>query len=370
MRMGLMMSAALLAAAVPGAMPATAQEMSPELQALDAQLPGTLINDPTRLDWPVTGDAKTKVLKSADIPGGGAAIQVAVARKAANPWDVQLSIPLTAAITSGDDVTIAFYARTASAADGKAQVTVRFQQNSGAYDGFAERTLAIGGDWQLYEVTGRAAKAIAKGDGIVSLQIGAQKQTVEVGQAIVVKGATSIVGKAAPAKPAASQGSAMATPASLADLGPVINAPEKRDWAIYGDAMTHAPIDVNLPGGKATRFTVPAKLANPWDAGVAIPILQPIRKGETLRIAIAARQPVAGETPSSLGIRVQRNVADYEGFGDNSVAVGSDWQLIQLKTTADRDIPAGEAVVALHLGGAAQTLDIGPVWVIDTSGNP
>ncbi len=368
MRAFVLISSALVIATVSVPLPVLAQEMSAELQTLDAELPGTLINDPTGLDWPLTGDAKRKVLKSPDIPGGGAAVQIAVARKTANPWDVQLSIPLISAIAPGDDVTIAFYARTISAdvPDGKAQVTARFQQNSGAYDGFGDETIAVGGDWQLYEVTGRATKTIPKGDGIVSLQLGTGKQTVAIGQAIVVKGAASIIGKAAAPAAAAAVPAALELPASLAGLEPVINEPQNRDWAIYGDTMTHEALDVGLPGGKATRFMVPAKLANPWDAGVNIPITRAIRKGETLRIAIAARKPVAGATPSALGIRVQRNVPDYEGFGDNDLPVGPEWQLIQLKTTADRDIPAGEGVVALHLGGAAQTIDIGPVWVIDT----
>ena len=361
-------SAALVAATLPVSVPAIAQQASPELQALDDQLPGTLIDDPTRLDWSLTGEAKKKTLKSADIPGGGAAVQVTVARKTANPWEVQLSIPLTAAIAPGDDVTIAFYARTiaANTPDDKAQVSLRFQQNSGAYDGFGDKTLAIGGEWQLYEVTGRANTAIAKGDGIVSLQLGGAAQTVAIGQAIVVKGATSITGAAAQTA-AAAVPAKMELPAPLVGLGTIINDPENRDWGYNGESMTHESMDVGLPGGKATRFVVPTKLDNAWDAGVSIPIEQAIRNGETMRIAIVARQPVASTAPSELGVRVQRNVPEYEGFGDHQVPVGSDWQLIQLKTTADRDIPAGEAVVALHLGGAAQTLDIGPVWVIDTS---
>ncbi len=359
----ILLAALLSGMAIP--LPISAQVTDPELAALQAQLPGTLINDPTSIDWMVTGEGKTKVLRGADIPGGGAALQVTVGRAAAKPWDVQLSIPLTAALAPGDDTVVAFYAR--SMTGNPARITVRFQQNSGAYDGFADTPLAIGGDWKLYEVTGKAARAIPAGDGIVSLQLGAQKQTVAIGQAIVVKDASSLLGKPAAAKPAAPTG-VVSPPPALAAAGPVINDAAARDWVIYGDAMISQPLDVDLPGGKATRFIVSAKQANPWDTGVSIPIGQAIRKGQALRIAVAARQadPITGD--SALGIRVQHNAPPYEGFGDNSVKVGAEWQLIQLKTVADRDIPAGEAVVSLQLGGAAQTLDIGPVWVIDASG--
>ena len=44
---------------------------TPELQALDDSLPGTLINDPSALNWSTFGTImKSKIVKSAEIPGG------------------------------------------------------------------------------------------------------------------------------------------------------------------------------------------------------------------------------------------------------------------------------------------------------------
>lgn len=366
--------AASAAAMLMTGVPASAQDLSEQLQSLDDRLPGQLINDPTGLDWPVSGDARRKILQSADIPGGGAAVQIAVRQKAANPWDIQLSIPLLSAIAPGDEVTIAFYARTIStqAAGGEGQLTVRFQQSSTPYGGFGDKSLQIGGDWQLHEVTAKADRAIAKGDAIVSLQLAGSAQTIAIGQAIVVKGATSITGGPAAAPELdtpAPVAETLSLPPQLQGLGTVINDPEKRDWAVYGNSLSQEPIAADIPGGAATRLVVPAKLTNPWDAGVNIAINAPIARGEPIRIALIARVApgAAGSGQTALGARIQRNVPDYEGFGDNQLPLGSDWQLIQLKTVADRDIAVGEAVLALHLGGAAQRLDIGPVWVIDTS---
>ena len=59
---------AMLTAAVPAVQ---AAQQDDALAALDAKLPGTLINDPTRLDWPVSGDAKVKSIRDSSIRDTG-----------------------------------------------------------------------------------------------------------------------------------------------------------------------------------------------------------------------------------------------------------------------------------------------------------
>ena len=57
--------------------PVLADQPTAELQALDDALPGTLINDPTRLDWQIFGaDQTSKPVKGENIPGGKAATQM------------------------------------------------------------------------------------------------------------------------------------------------------------------------------------------------------------------------------------------------------------------------------------------------------
>ncbi|MFX8660852.1 hypothetical protein ABTM16_19485, partial [Acinetobacter baumannii] len=74
------------------------------LQALDDALPGTLINDPTKLDWPVFGGGSAQAVKSPDAPGGGA-LQVNVPRAGANIYDVGTFAPIDAPISAGQRVT-------------------------------------------------------------------------------------------------------------------------------------------------------------------------------------------------------------------------------------------------------------------------
>ena len=164
------------------------------LQEIDAQLPGALMNDPSRLDWDTYGDHfKSHGYADASIPGGQAALRVTV-NKARENFTVGATIPLLGDIKQGDKITIGFFARTINAEtpDGKARIGVRFQQNSAPYGGFGEATISPAAEWGWHEVTARADQDISRRMATVTLQFGEAKQTLEVGQAIVVKGVSSI----------------------------------------------------------------------------------------------------------------------------------------------------------------------------------
>ena len=352
------------AAAAPAS--SAAPPASGALADLQKQLPGTLINDPTRIDWATQGAAlQVKVVQDAAIPGGGAARRYTVPSKLANAWEAQTLVPLTASITSGQTVTVGFYARTISAktADGKGVVGVRFQQNAPPYGGFGDTTLSIGPDWQWYEVSGVAKSPISKDVATVSIQLGGAAQEVEIGQTIVIEGAPSILKKAAPVAMAPEP----ELPPQLQGQGVLLNQPGEHNWGntgVAGSAQDRDEPKIWL--GKATRFTTTAVGANPWDVGTSIPIAGAIKTGDKLLIAVAARteSAAAPDGKAKVGIRIQGNTPPYDGFADNSFGVGPNWQLIRLKTAATRDFAPGTATVALHFAGAVQSVDIGPVYVI------
>lgn len=335
---------------------------------LQKQLPGKLINDPTDIVWPTQGASlKVKPVQDAAIPGGGAARRYTVPAKLANAWEAQALVPLTAGIASGQTVTIGFYARTLSAKtpDGKGVIGVRFQQNAAPYYGFADTTLSVGPEWQWYEVSGVAGKAIAKDVATVSLQLAGAAQEVEIGQTIVIEGAPSIQ-KTAVTTAAAPEPE---LPPQLQGQGVLLNTPTDRRWSSSGAGGSW--LDRDEPKiwlGKATRFTTPAVGANPWDLGTSIPITQAIQAGDKLLIAVAARTEIAS-TPdgkAKVGIRIQSNTPPYDGFAQNTFTVGPNWQLIRIRTTATQAFAPGAASVTLHFAGAAQAVDIGPVYVLKT----
>jgi len=352
---------------------APAQDLSPELQALDAKLPGTLINDPSRLDWATQGIGfKSRSVTDPAIPGGGAAVQFEIRKADPKPYTIQAFVPLLSKIARGDAVTIGFYARALSAetADGKGVVNVRFQQNSDPWPGFGDAAVKVGSEWEWHEVSGISDIGVAKEVAVVALQLAGARQTIQIGQAIVVKGASAIVGAADPSRQTdaalAALAEAVELPPPLKDAGRLVNRPDVRGWGNSGPAGSYAELDdKTIWLGKATRFTVTEKGRNRWDVGTSIALREGIAAGDKLLIAIAAKTVSASTADGKalVGVRVQSSDPPHEGFADHLVAVGPNWQLIRLNTTATQAIAEGKAQIALHFAEAAQVVDVGPVYV-------
>jgi hypothetical protein len=364
----------IVMAAAAFATPATLSAQSqptPELQALEDALPGTLINDPTRLDWPSFGAGLTrKAVQSETIPGGKAAIQFTIPKAGAAAFDTGTNAPITSSIKSGTDIAVVFYARTISAdtSDGLGRIGVRVQQNDAPYSGFGDKTFIIDKEWKLYELSAKSNMAIEKGKGVVGFQLSGAKQVIEIGQTIIVSGATSITKKTA----VASQTATTELLPQLQGKGMLINNPANKDWVFYGNAGVRSAVPTpNIPGtgGSAMLVKTSASAKNPYDIGASVPITAAIDEGDVLLIGVLARTAPnsSPDGSSKLGIRVQLNEAPYPGFGDNVLTLTPNWRLVQLKTMARSAIPAGKGVVSLHFGAAAQSIEVGQVYVLNTS---
>lgn len=170
------------------ALPVAAQQPTPELQALDDALPGTLINDPYTFNWDSYGDTlKTRPMKAPDIPGQGA-LAFTVQRKGAQPYDAGTNVPITGGIAKGDHVHFAIWARASKAdtADGKGILTVRINRNSGDYPGFGDQSFTVGSDWELYERGAVADMDLQAGEAVLGIQLAGAKQVVEIGQVYIM----------------------------------------------------------------------------------------------------------------------------------------------------------------------------------------
>lgn len=140
-------------------------------------------------------------------------------------------------------------------------------------------------------------------------------------------------------------------------------------WTVYGPGQTHkARKDGAVQGGSAMRVTIPAKPANAWDIGASVPISGPIAKGDKLILAFWARLvdggPDAPASAADLGAAIQQNSAPYAPIVAGRVALSGEWQLVHVKGIAADEHPAGKANVALTLGDAARTIDLGPAFVM------
>lgn len=344
-------------------------KLPPELAAFDAQVPGDLINDPTRIDWATYGpELEASARQSADIPGGGAARVFNLKSRGSFPYTSSANVPLLDDVASGEQVTIGFYARTVSSerSDGKGTIGVRFQENVAPYDGFGDTTVLVGSDWQWYEVTARATRRLRKADAIVTLQLAGAKQKLEIGQAIVVKNAASIQTTQTAAAPTLKDAAGIEMPDAIRSLGQLVNDPTNRAWGNGGAGGSWQGLDVpEIWLQKATRFTTTKVGENRWDLVTGVPIVPEVKEGDQL-VAVVIGRTISAQTADGMGLvyaRLQSGTPPYEGFGDKAFKLGTKWQMIQLPFTATRGFGAGDANVTLHFAAAAQTIEVGPVYI-------
>ena len=156
----------------------------------------------------------------------------------------------------------------------------------------------------------------------------------------------------------------IAAPATAQD-GQMLNQPSA-NWNVYGPGQTHKGHKDNaVQGGGAIRVTIPAKPANAWDIGASTEISEPIHKGDTLMFAFYAR--LVSDDPSaraSVAASIQQSTPPYAAIVAGEVSFGNEWTLVHITGVADADYAAGEANAALSLGTAAQTIDLGPAFIM------
>lgn len=126
--------------------------------------------------------------------------------------------------------------------------------------------------------------------------------------------------------------------------------------------------DDKVQGGKALRIIVPAKGKNNWDTFASSRIQKPVKAGDNLVLAFWARleKGEGGATSSTLPFAgVQVSSPPYPSLFTETVQVGPEWKLHQVKGKADKDHAAGTIGVSIHMANAKQTIDLGPVFVLN-----
>lgn len=126
--------------------------------------------------------------------------------------------------------------------------------------------------------------------------------------------------------------------------------------------------DPQAQGGKALRVDVPRKGANPWDSMVGGPIKKPISKGDRLVLLFSARLH-KGENGASTATlpynAIQLAAAPYSTVISGTGEIGPAWKDFQVTGIADGNYPAGALKVTIQLATAKQTVDFGPIVVLD-----
>jgi len=126
--------------------------------------------------------------------------------------------------------------------------------------------------------------------------------------------------------------------------------------------------DEGVQGGSALRIRVPGRSDQPWAISVNVPITRAVRAGDKLVLAFWARLEEGengGETTVLPFNAVQLASPPYTPLFHGPLTIGHDWRLQEIRGRADRDYPEGALNVAIHLATARQTVDLGPVFVLN-----
>jgi hypothetical protein len=153
-------------------------------------------------------------------------------------------------------------------------------------------------------------------------------------------------------------------PASAQDLD-IINDPGAPQVSGASGRLRDDPA---VQGGKALRVVVRERGANPWDAAVESAITQPVKAGDELLLAFWARleKGEGGATTTTLPYNaVQLSAAPYTALFSAPAEVGAEWKLHEVRGRADADHAAGTLKATIHLATAAQTVELGPIFVVN-----
>lgn len=164
-------------------------------------------------------------------------------------------------------------------------------------------------------------------------------------------------------------GTASGTMSGRSASEPIILNEPSANWNVYGPGQTHkGRKDSAIQGGGAIRVTIPAKAANPWDIGASSPIKGAIAKGDRLVLAFWARLAEGGSAGrTTISGAIQQASPPYGAIVAGPVELTGEWKLVHIEGVAASDHPAGTANVALTLGSAAHTIDLGPVFVLKSA---
>jgi hypothetical protein len=152
-------------------------------------------------------------------------------------------------------------------------------------------------------------------------------------------------------------------------LNKIVNAPPPEAHQV--DGLRNKPKvrkDPTVQGEQSLRIAVPGKGSDPWSVQVWNPVKKPIKAGDNLILAFWARLEKGpdGATTVTLPFSgVQMSGAPYSTLFSGPVELGPEWKMHEIKGKAAKDYRADTLRVAIHLATAKQTIDLGPVFLLN-----
>ncbi|HYC95475.1 MAG TPA: hypothetical protein VEB39_07230 [Sphingomicrobium sp.] len=178
--------------------------------------------------------------------------------------------------------------------------------------------------------------------------------------------AAACLGMAAPAaaQPAGSD-SGVAPAKSQADVASmIINDPSAPQ---VNGAKAKLRDDPAVQGGKALRIPVAGKRQNAWEISISSAVTKPIKAGDELLLAFWARleKGEAGSTTTLPYAAIQMTSEPWTTVMAGSADIGPEWKLHEIRGKTDKDYAANSVGVTIQLATAKQTIDFGPIMVLN-----
>ncbi len=111
------------------------------------------------------------------------ALRAEVRERSGNPWDLQLQMPVSAAVEQGDVLLATLYVRTEATRQesGEGQTEFVMELARDPWTKSVSSPIRAGRDWQKVFVRYKAAMSYAAGDAQLTLRLGYEPQTIQIG---------------------------------------------------------------------------------------------------------------------------------------------------------------------------------------------
>lgn len=147
-----------------------------------------------------------------------------------------------------------------------------------------------------------------------------------------------------------------------------LTAPAADQWQSSGNGESHKLVkDDGVRGGWAYQVTAAKAGQNPWDVQANVSTDRPVKNGDVILLAFWAKAapPPAGAAAISAPAAIQEAAAPYTRLGEANLSITPDWKLYYVAATATKDYVPQALNVSVQLAAAAQTVDLGPVFLLD-----
>jgi len=145
-----------------------------------------------------------------------------------------------------------------------------------------------------------------------------------------------------------------------------INEQRVEKIAVYGSAQSNKTVRDKTVLGEEAKRIVTRGTGNPWDAAVQSNTSGKIKVGDQIICLVFLKAvETANSVPAKVTLRLQESAAPYAEIKSEDMAIGKEWNQYQIATVVNKDYIGGEAAFVVQMNYGAQTIDVGPMFILN-----